>query len=211
MPANIDYKPKTFEWNKTNINWLKSYLTRKSRLLNNITDGVGVDIVNINLLQFDALCALLEETAEGRELRAKMFKAWRSKKSRDSDNGKKVFTFNLDKKAGVELKKLAHNRPINKTLEEIIFGTFQSVESLRQQAKQLKNQIKEEEQKHKEEKEEEDISIRFEVKALATQERSELIRTILKLNKIIKAHESDLDIKQKELSALKQEYDLLCR
>lgn len=210
MPANIDYKPKTFEWNTTNISWLKSYLTQKSRLLNRITDGVGVDIANINLLQFNALCSLLEKTAEGRELRTKMFKAWRSKKSRDSNNGKKVFTFNLDVKAGVQLKKLAHNRAINKTLEDIIYGTFQSVESLRQQAKQLKSQKKAEEQKQQEQKEEEEIAIRYEVKTLATHEKSELIRVILKLNKQIKAQEEAYQEKQKALMKLQQEYDLLC-
>ncbi|MCG6202669.1 hypothetical protein [Psychromonas antarctica] len=197
MPVNIDYKPKTFEWNTTNIAWLKSYLTQKSRLLNLITDGVGVDIANINLLQFNGLCTLLEKTAEGRELRTKMFKAWRSKKSRDSNNGKKIFTFNLDVKAGLQLKKLADKRTINKTLEDIIYGTFQSEESLSLQAKQLKAQKKIEKQKLQEQQTEEEISIRFEVKALATQEKSELIRIILKLNKQLKMFEERYQERQK--------------
>lgn len=197
MNANIDYKPKTFEWNNTNINWLKSYLTQKSRLLNKITDDVGVDIANINLLQFNTLCTLLEKTAEGRELRTKMFKAWRSKKSRDSNNGKKVFTFNLDVKAGIQLKKLARDRPINKTLEDLIYGNFQNVETLRQQTKQLKLQQKIDEQKQQEQEREEEIALNLEVKILAAQEKSELIRTILKLNKKIKSQEESLQDTQK--------------
>ena len=207
MPANINYKPKAFDWNNKNIKWLKSYLLQKNRLLNKITNDVGVDIANINLLQFDSLCELLEKTAEGRELRTKMFKAWRSKKSRDSNNGKKIFTFNLDVQAGAHLKKLAHNRPINKTLEDLIYGTFQSVESLRQETKQAKMRKKAEEQKIEEQKAADEISLHYEVKALSTQEKSELIRIILKLNRELKAKEEVIDEKEKALIILKQEFD----
>jgi len=207
MPANINYKPKAFDWNSKNIKWLKSYLLQKNRLLNKITNDVGVDIANINLLQFDSLCELLEKTAEGRELRNKMFKAWRSKKSRDSNNGKKIFTFNLDVQAGTQLKKLAHDRPLNKTLEDLIYGTFQSVESLRQESKQLKLQKKVEEQKREEQEAEDEIAIRYEVKALSTQEKSELIRIILKLNRELKAKDEKIAEKEKALSTLKQEFD----
>ena len=140
MATTAGYKPKEFLWNTTNTSWVKRYLTQKMPQLNRITNGVGVDIANLNLIQFDALCALLEKTAEGREMRSRMFKAWRSKKSRDSNNGKKSFTFNLDIRAGKQLKLLAKNRPINKTLEDLIYGTYQSTESLRQQARQLKTQ-----------------------------------------------------------------------
>ena len=67
----------------------------------------GIDIDNLTLQQFDQLCLRLEENAEGRELRNRLFKAWRSKKSRDSDNGKKLYSFNLEIKAGDLLKQLA--------------------------------------------------------------------------------------------------------
>ena len=210
MPANINYKPKAFDWNSKNIKWLKSYLLQKNRLLNKITSDVGVDIANINLLQFDSLCELLEKTAEGRELRTKMFKAWRSKKSRDSNNGKKIFTFNLDVQAGAQLKKLAHDRPLNKTLEDLIYGTFQSVESLRLETKQLKIQQKAEAEEIKEQQAEEEVALRYDVKSLGSQEKSELIRIILKLNRELSAKNDAYQEKDKALTMLKQEFDALC-
>lgn len=114
--------PTGFQWNDVNSNWVKNYLTRKIALLQKLTSGIGVDINNMNLFQFQQLCQLLEKTAEGRELRDKMFKAWRSKKSRDKDNGKKLYTFNLSIKAGSYLKKIAKDNPINKTLENLILA-----------------------------------------------------------------------------------------
>lgn len=198
MSEITDFKPKTFEWNSTNISWLKGYLGKNSRVLNSVTGGVGVDIANMDLTQFDSLCRLLENTAEGRELRNKMFKAWRSKKSRDSNNGKKAYTFNLDIKTGSQLKKLAYNRPINKTLEDLINGTFQSVDELRKQTKKKKQQEKEEK-----------LSQEYEVKALAKQEKSELIRTILRLNKQIKTQEEAALKTQKSLISLQSQYDHL--
>ena len=114
--------PTGFKWNDVNSNWVKSYLNRETALLQKLTSGIGVDINNINEFQFQQVCQLLETTADGRELRNKMFKAWRSKKSRDSDNGKKLYTFNLSIKAGNYLKKIAKDNPINKTLEKLIFA-----------------------------------------------------------------------------------------
>ncbi|MFT6986616.1 MAG: hypothetical protein ACJAT7_002457 [Psychromonas sp.] len=114
--------PTGFKWNDVNSNWVKNYLTRKTALLQKLTSGIGVDINNMNEFQFQQICQLLETTADGRELRNKMFKAWRSKKSRDSDNGKKLYTFNLSIKAGSYLKKIAKDTPINKTLEKLILA-----------------------------------------------------------------------------------------
>ncbi|HEY5716597.1 MAG TPA: hypothetical protein VIS54_09290 [Psychromonas sp.] len=206
MAAVSGYQPKEFLWNTANIQWLKNYLTQKTPELNRLTNGVGIDITHLNLLQFDALCALLEKTAEGRELRTRMFKAWRSKKSRDSNNGKKSFTFNLDIEAGSKLKKLAKNRAINKTLEELIYGTYQSAESLRQEAKQLKAQQKSDKIQQSVQDE---LRYNYEVKELAGLEKSELIRTILKLNKQLKENQEKLKEKQLRLTQLQQDYDLL--
>ncbi|WP_354625286.1 hypothetical protein [Psychromonas sp. MME2] len=82
------------------------------------------------------LCELLETTADGRELRNQLFKAWRSKKSRDSDNGKKLYTFNMSIKAGDQLKKLAKGKPLNQTLEKLIFAGKQASQAT--QKEQLK-------------------------------------------------------------------------
>lgn len=114
--------PIGFQWNDVNSNWVKNYLTPKTALLQKLTSGIGVDINNMNQFQFQQLCQLLEKTADGRELRNKMFKAWRSKKSRDKDNGKKLYTFNLSIKAGSYLKKIAKDNPINQTLEKLILA-----------------------------------------------------------------------------------------
>lgn len=114
--------PTGFTWNDVNSNWVKNYLNRNTALLQKLTNGIGVDINNMNEFQFQQVCQLLETTSDGRELRNKMFKAWRSKKSRDSDNGKKLYTFNLSIKAGNYLKKIAKDNPINKTLEKLILA-----------------------------------------------------------------------------------------
>ncbi|MFT7054314.1 MAG: hypothetical protein ACJAU1_001876, partial [Psychromonas sp.] len=130
--------PTGFTWNDVNSDWVKNYLTRKTALLQKLTSGIGVDINNMNEFQFQQVCQLLETTADGRELRNKMFKAWRSKKSRDSDNGKKLYTFNLSIKAGSYLKKIAKDNPINKTLEKLIFAGKLTSED---QADKYKQQI----------------------------------------------------------------------
>ncbi|WP_028863606.1 hypothetical protein [Psychromonas aquimarina] len=193
MPSSASYIPKEFKWNKSNIEWLKSYLAQKTPLLNQISSGIGIDIHNLNLLRFNELCELLDKSADGRELRSRLFRAWRSKKSRDSDNGKKLYTFNLDIKAGTQLKKLAKNRTINSTLEDLIFGTYQSDEIKRAQAKQLKAEQKEIERQEETRKEVEDETAKnYDVKELAAQEKSELIRTILKLHKQLKDYEKQL-------------------
>ena len=114
--------PASFQWNDTNSHWVKNYLMPKSDLLVTLTDGVDLSLNEMTEDKFTQLCQLLETTAEGRELRNKMFKAWRSKKSRDSDNGKKLYTFNLSIKAGEQLKKVAKQAPLNQTLEALIFA-----------------------------------------------------------------------------------------
>lgn len=114
--------PASFQWNETNSHWVKNYLMPKSDLLVTLTNGVDLSLNEITEDKFTQLCQLLETTAEGRELRNKMFKAWRSKKSRDSDNGKKLYTFNLSIKAGEQLKKVAKQAPLNQTLEALIFA-----------------------------------------------------------------------------------------
>ncbi|WP_019615168.1 hypothetical protein [Psychromonas ossibalaenae] len=194
MHAATSYIPKEFKWNESNINWLKSYLIQKTPLLNQISSGIGIDIHNLNLLRFNELCELLDKSAEGRELRTRLFKAWRSKKSRDSNNGKKLFTFNLDIQAGIQLKKLAKNRTINGTLEDLIYGTYQSEEIKRSEAKQLKAEQQEVRQREADKKELEDEAAKnYDVKELAGQEKSELIRTILKLHKQLRDYEKQLD------------------
>lgn len=143
--------PASFEWNESNSRWVKNYLRPKTALLLSLTQGLGVDINNMSEAQFKQLCQLLETTAEGRELRNKMFKAWRSKKSRDSDDGKKLYTFNLSIKAGDQLKKVAKNKALNKTLESLIFAAKeptrdikkmqQTIDSLSVENEKLKHQL----------------------------------------------------------------------
>lgn len=137
--------PASFQWNETNSQWVKSYLLPKSALLLNLTDGVGLNLEEMDEAKFKTFCQLLETTAEGREVRNKMFKAWRSKKSRDSDNGKKLYTFNLSIKAGDQLKKIAKTAPLNQTLESLIFlenNAAQENTKLQQQISQLQIQNK---------------------------------------------------------------------
>ena len=123
--------PASFEWSDLTQSWVKSYLMPKKNQIKALLDKVNINIETINENQFSQLCQILETTAEGRELRNKMFKAWRSKKSRDSDNGKKLYTFNLSIKAGDQLKKVAKGNPLNKTLESLIFtGKNTSQESI---------------------------------------------------------------------------------
>ena len=143
--------PASFEWNESNSQWVKNYLIPKTPLLLSLTQGLGIDINNMSETQFTQLCQLLETTAEGRELRNKMFKAWRSKKSRDSDDGKKLYTFNLSIKAGDQLKKVAKNKALNKTLESLIFAAKepardtkkmqQTIDSLSVKNQELKQQL----------------------------------------------------------------------
>lgn len=132
--------PASFEWNNINYHWVKNYLIRKSDLLSQLINNSDLDINTMTEDHFKALCQLLETTAEGRELRNKMFKAWRSKKSRDSDNGKKLYTFNLSISAGTKLKQIAKETPLNKTLESLIFAgktDIKRIEKLQKEIKQL--------------------------------------------------------------------------
>ncbi|WP_137297408.1 hypothetical protein [Psychromonas sp. SP041] len=133
--------PASFQWNDTNSHWVKNYLMPKSDLLVTLTAEADLSLNEMTESKFTQLCQLLETTAEGRELRNKMFKAWRSKKSRDSDNGKKLYTFNLSIKAGEQLKKIAKQAPLNQTLESLIFAGKNNSgndEKLQQQLAQCK-------------------------------------------------------------------------
>ncbi|WP_413693346.1 hypothetical protein [Psychromonas sp. KJ10-2] len=135
--------PNGFEWNDLNRNWVKHYLMPKSALLTPLLNGDQLDVDSMDEGDFINFCHLLETSAEGRELRNKMFKAWRSKKSRDSDNGKKLYTFNMSVKAGDQLKKIAKKSPLNATLELLIFAeseSHRSIHSLQQQLKQAQQE-----------------------------------------------------------------------
>lgn len=195
--------PASFEWNESNSQWVKNYLIPKTPLLLSLTQGLGIDINNMSETQFTQLCQLLETTAEGRELRNKMFKAWRSKKSRDSDDGKKLYTFNLSIKAGDQLKKVAKNKALNKTLESLIFAAKepardakkmqQTIDSLSVKNQELKQQLsnvqKQSSNSNDTDTDDFDSLIKndLHVAELAKLEKSQLIKQILllkrKLNK----------------------------
>ena len=181
--------PASFEWNDTNSKWVKNYLMPKTTLILSLTNGMGLDLSNLTESKFTHFCELLEKTAEGRELRNKMFKAWRSKKSRDSDNGKKMYTFNLSIDAGIQLKKIAKQAPLNKTLETLIFaGKTQAKdpEKLQQQIKQLnvENQkLKQEIETLNNDQADSLISADLQVTELAKLEKSQLIKQILILKR----------------------------
>lgn len=195
--------PASFEWNESNSQWVKNYLIPKTPLLLSLTQGLGIDINNMSETQFTQLCQLLETTAEGRELRNKMFKAWRSKKSRDSDDGKKLYTFNLSIKAGDQLKKVAKNKALNKTLESLIFAAKepahdakkmqQTIDSLSVKNQELKQQLsnaqKQSSNSNDTDTDDFDSLIKndLQVAELAKLEKSQLIKQILllkrKLNK----------------------------
>jgi len=204
MPALKVNMPKGFVVNTENINWMKNYLIQKIPLLNQLTDTTEVVINNLDMQRFSELCLVLEKTAEGRELKSKMFKAWRSKKSRDSDNGKKLFTFNLDIKAGIQLKKLAENRTINGTLEALIFNTYQSQQTIKAQIKKEKALQREHNASATSQIQQEiDDNFNVEVKQLAHLEKSVLIRNILKLNKQVKEYEAKLKLAEQALEHAK--------
>lgn len=195
--------PVSFEWNESNSQWVKNYLIPKTPLLLSLTQGLGIDINNMSEIQFTQLCQLLETTAEGRELRNKMFKAWRSKKSRDSDDGKKLYTFNLSIKAGDQLKKVAKNKALNKTLESLIFAAKepardtkkmqQTIDSLSVKNQELKQQLSnaQNQSSNSNDTDTDDfdslIKNDLQVAELAKLEKSQLIKQILllkrKLNK----------------------------
>lgn len=186
--------PAGFQWNDVNSNWVKNYLIRKTALLQKLTSGIGVDINNMNEFQFQQLCQLLEKTADGRELRNKMFKAWRSKKSRDKDNGKKLYTFNLSIKAGSYLKKIAKDNPINKTLENLILagklisedqtGKYKhKIAQLTAQNEQLIAQLAQIPLAPAEEETDAHSNSGLQVKELAEMEKSQLIKQILLLQR----------------------------
>ena len=189
--------PASFQWNDTNSLWVKNYLRSKSDLLTTLTDGIDLDLNDMSEDKFKQLCQLLETSAEGRELRNKMFKAWRSKKSRDSDNGKKLFTFNLSIKAGEQLKKVAKQVPLNQTLEALIFAgktNNGNDEQLHQQLKQYKIENKRLQQQlndllQKTQAVDDDAEIQslinsdLQVTELAKLEKSKLIKQILMLKR----------------------------
>jgi len=185
--------PASFQWNNTNAKWVKHYLMPKTTLILSLTNGMGLDLSNISESQFTHFCELLEKTAEGRELRNKMFKAWRSKKSRDSNNGKKMYTFNLSIEAGVHLKKIAKQAPLNKTLEQLIFAgkthaidatkLQQDIKHLQKENKQLKQAI----QSTTDQQADLLIANDLHVAELAKLEKSQLIKQILLLKRKIES------------------------
>ena len=186
--------PASFKWNNTNLNWIKNYLLPKTPLLLTLTNGTGLDLNNITEARFKQFCELLETTAEGRELRNKMFKAWRSKKSRDSDNGKKMYTFNLSIEAGIQLKKIAKQAPLNKTLEALIFAGKTQVkdpEKLQHKINQLtldNKQLNEDNGKikienHQLKSEVVVVDMDQQIAELAKLEKSQLIKQILVLKR----------------------------
>ncbi|MDN2662065.1 hypothetical protein [Psychromonas sp. 14N.309.X.WAT.B.A12] len=189
--------PTGFEWNDLNRNWVKHYLMPKSALLSPLINGNELDVDTMDEADFINFCHLLETSAEGRELRNKMFKAWRSKKSRDSDNGKKLYTFNMSLKAGDQLKKIAKNSPLNATLELLIFAeseSHRSIQSLQQQLKQakqenlqLKAQLNSASLQGSTEDDQADIqallNTELQVTELAKLEKSKLIKQILLLKR----------------------------
>jgi hypothetical protein len=175
--------PASFEWNDVNANWVKNYLMPKTGLLLSLTDDIGLDLNNLTEARFKKFCELLERTAEGRELRNKMFKAWRSKKSRDSDNGKKMYTFNLSIEAGSQLKKIAKGAAINQTLESLIFAgkkTTKDPEKLQLQIDQLNA---------------ENTQLKHELKTLINTQAESLIQDDLQVTELAKLEKSQL-IKQ---------------
>ena len=189
--------PASFQWNETNSHWVKNYLMPKSDLLVTLTNGVDLSLNEITEDKFTQLCQLLETTAEGRELRNKMFKAWRSKKSRDSDNGKKLYTFNLSIKAGEQLKKVAKQAPLNQTLEALIFagkinsGNDQKLQQQLTQCKlenerlqqQLTNALQKTQTINDDAEIESLIKSDLQVTELAKLEKSKLIKQILMLKR----------------------------
>jgi len=181
--------PASFEWNDINSKWVKNYLITKTTLILSLTNGMGLDLSNLTESKFTHFCELLEKTAEGRELRNKMFKAWRSKKSRDSNNGKKMYTFNLSIDAGTQLKKIAKQAPLNKTLEALIFaGKTQGKdpEKLQLQIKQLNQEnqsLKQEIEAINNQQAESLINADLHVTELAQLEKSQLIKQILILKR----------------------------
>lgn len=184
--------PASFEWSDLTQSWVKSYLMPKKNQIKALLDKVNINIETINENQFSQLCQILETTAEGRELRNKMFKAWRSKKSRDSDNGKKLYTFNLSIKAGDQLKKIAKNSPLNKTLESLIFSKTLSSDKMNEHSKKLTELQNENTQLKKqlngiETNIDEDagtiLNKNLQVNELAKLEKSQLIKQILILKR----------------------------
>jgi hypothetical protein len=192
--------PASFQWNESNSQWVKNYLLPKSALLLTLTDGQPLEMDSMDETGFKQFCQLLETTAEGRELRNKMFKAWRSKKSRDSDNGKKLYTFNLSIKVGDQLKKVAKNAPLNQTLESLIF----SETTLQQENEMLLKQLRQSESVNKKLEKQLDeinqaikpvddsaeiealIASDIQVSELAVLEKSKLIKQILILKRKLK-------------------------
>ena len=194
--------PASFIWNDTNRLWLQNYLMPKIDLLSTLITDTDIDIKVMNESQFKQLCQLLETTADGRELRNRMFKAWRSKKSRDSNNGKKLYTFNLSIKAGDQLKQVAKGNALNKTLESLIFAEKNTSQALILSNKKIdkltiENKKLKQNSIHLPKNEEAEIEILINkdlyVSELATLEKSQLIRQILMLKRQLQASKKNND------------------
>jgi len=186
--------PAGFEWNQKNSQWVTNYLSSKASTLLPLIKEMNVNIKDLDEAQFKECCSLLEQTAEGRELRNKMFKAWRSKKSRDSDNGKKLYTFNLSVKAGDQLKQVAKSQPLNQTLEQLIFAGKTKSDDLKKQLQQYKSESKQLKEKvasltqtqsvtNDEDEIQQLIDKDMQVTELAKLEKSKLIKQILLLKR----------------------------
>lgn len=189
--------PASFEWNDRNSLWVKHYLLPKLSQIAPLINEAGLDIDNMDETQFKSFCTLLEETAQGREIRNKMFKAWRSKKSRDSNNGKKLYTFNLSIKAGEQLKKIAKQTPLNKTLESLIFADKAMPEQVQKLQQEVQRYQAENKQLHDklntlshstglnndEQEIQQLIETDLQVTELAKLEKSKLIKQILLLKR----------------------------
>lgn len=190
--------PASFQWNDINRQWAINYLKSKQALLNPFISELAIDVENLQEQTFINLCQHLESCAEGREIRNKMFKAWRSKKSRDNDDGKKLYTFNMSVKAGEQLKKIAKNAPLNKTLEALIFLEQNSqqektqlqerVSELEKQNMQLKQQLRNAHMNLSSDDTQSETLLEqdMDIQSLAKLEKSQLVKKILLLQRQVK-------------------------
>lgn len=191
--------PASFQWNDSNRQWAINYLKSKQPAVDEFIDELNIDIENLQEQTFIQLCQHLESSAAGREIRNKMFKAWRSKRSRDNDDGKKLYTFNMSVKAGEQLKKIANKAPLNKTLEALIFleqSTQQEKQQLQKQVKQLQSENDQLKQQvtsnsyHTAQDDESEINSllndELDIKELASLEKSQLVKKILLLKRQLK-------------------------
>lgn len=190
--------PASFQWNDANRRWAINYLKSKQPSVNEFMQALQIELDDLQEQSFIQLCQHLEESAAGREIRNKMFKAWRSKKSRDNDDGKKLYTFNMSVKAGEQLKKIAKSAPLNKTLEALIF-LEQSTQQEKQQLKQQITQLQSENEQLKQQVANAQINVYtsnddmdsllegdVDIKELAKLEKSQLLKKILYLKRQLK-------------------------